>query len=724
MGNIFLKDDVRTEFEDLKSDLNEGNIPEAAAEYRGYLNEMQNLPLNIAVVGKAGAGKSSFINAFWGINEDEDYEAAKVWTLEESKVPKPYPHPSSPNITIWELPEIRERNSKAAEYFKKVQFERYDVFIMVVTDRFTENDAFLATEIQRMRKKFYCMRSKMDISIESERRKRNFSMEKTLETIRNYCEDNLRESAKLPVRVFLVSNLHAHMYEFPLLREKMATELPDYKKHIFTLAAQVFSEDNFMDKKIKMKPCIKYLAFISCVCGAVPVVGLSLACDIGIVMVALKCFWKVLGIDQRSLRFLALQTGKGFEELRSEMKKRPLVKTISAQLALSLLMKSALWVRPLSMALYVTVSFIGSHCLLLQGHSHMPLHHTAPKHPNVSFPFQIISTEQRATMGNLVLKDFVRREFEDLKSDLNKGNIPKVAMRCWKSSFVNAIRGVKDDDEEASMVDAIEGTMEPKPYPHPSFPNIKIWDLPNRTPKFQAKEYLKKVNFERYDIFIMVISERFTENNAFLAKEIQRMKKKLYYVRSKMDISVQNEKRNKNFNMEETLKSIRNYCQDSLKSTGVPSPRVFLISSREAYKYDFPLLKETIAVELPDHKKDILTLSVHIFSEKELMKKKELMKAYIKKIADILCLWSRSCPRSLDELRSEIKKRPLVKTISAQLALSLLMKSALWVRPLSVKYLGMVFGGVSSFFVTYCFLNKFLDNAVENARKVRTKLLK
>uniref|UniRef100_A0A8C6Y8V7 IRG-type G domain-containing protein n=1 Tax=Naja naja TaxID=35670 RepID=A0A8C6Y8V7_NAJNA len=257
----------------------------------------------------------------------------------------------------------------------------------------------------------------------------------------------------------------------------------------------------------------------------------------------------------------------------------------------------------------------------------------AEKHPNVSFPFQIIGTEQRATMGNLVLKDFVRREFEDLKSDLNKGNIPKVAAEyqnrlnemenlplniavtgdagVGKSSFVNAFRGVKDDDEEASMVDATEGTMEPKPYPHPSFPNIKIWDLPGiGTPKFQAKEYLKKVNFERYDIFIMVISERFTENNAFLAKEIQRMKKKLYYVRSKMDISVQNEKRNENFNMEQTLKSIRNYCQDSLKSTGVPSPRVFLISSREAYKYDFPLLKETIAVELPDHKKDILTLAV------------------------------------------------------------------------------------------------------------------
>ncbi|KAG8147820.1 putative Interferon-inducible GTPase 5-like protein [Naja naja] len=329
--------------------------------------------------------------------------------------------------------------------------------------------------------------------------------------------------------------------------------------------------------------------------------------------------------------------------------------------------------------------------------------------------------------------------------------------------------GVKDDDEEASMVDAIEGTMEPKPYPHPSFPNIKIWDLPGiGTPKFQAKEYLKKVNFERYDIFIMVISERFTENNAFLAKEIQRMKKKFYYVRSKMDISIQSKKRNENFNMEETLKSIRNYCQDSLKSTGVASPSVFLISSWEVYMYDFPLLQEAIAAELPDHKKDILTLSVHIFSEKELMKKKELMKAYIKKIALISCACgavpvpglSMACDvgilidalrrfcrvfglddRSLrflalqtgkefEDLRSAIKKTPLANAIDAELVFSLLMKSSLWVAVSLVEMvldiiplIGSLFGGASSYIVTYHFLNSFLDDAVEDARNVRAKLL-
>ncbi|XP_063167938.1 interferon-inducible GTPase 5-like [Candoia aspera] len=343
MGNIAPKDYVQTEFEDSKRDLNEGSIPKVAAEYQEHLSKMQNLPLHIAVTGKAGAGKSSFVNAFRGINDNEE-EAAEVGLAEEMTKPTAYPHPSFPNIKIWDLPGIGTCNSEAAEYLEKVQFERYDVFIIVTADRFTENDALLAKEIRRMRKKFYYVRTKVDVSIEAERRRRNFNMEETLETMRKYCEDNLKAEGKLSARVFLISNRQIHMYDFPLLQETMAAELPDHKKHILTLAVQIFSEENLMVKKAQMRSYIRKLAWVSCACGALPVPGLSIACDVAILLSARKCFRKVFGLDERSLCFLSLQTGKDFTELRSAIQKTRLADTINARLVLSLLTKSGLWV--------------------------------------------------------------------------------------------------------------------------------------------------------------------------------------------------------------------------------------------------------------------------------------------------------------------------------------------------------------------------------------------
>ncbi|KAK9394475.1 interferon-inducible GTPase 5-like [Crotalus adamanteus] len=343
MGNLAVKDNLRREFEDLRSDLNQGSIPKVAAEYQKCLNEMQNLPLDIAVTGDAGVGKSSFINAFRGV-KDDDNDAAEVAAVEGTEVPKAYPYPSFPNIKLWDLPGIGTLKFRAAEYMKKVQFERYDVFLIITSNRFTENSALLAKEIQKMKKKFYYVRARIDESIKNESRKRDFNEMEALSAIRKHCEGVLKEAAELSKRVFLISNHHAHMYDFPLLQERMAAELPDHKKQILTLAVHIFSENELMKKKELMKAYIKKLAWVSCTCGAVPLPGLSVACDVGIFVDALKHFCHVFGLDDRSLRFLACQTGKEFEELKSAIKKTPLPNTINAELVFSLLMKSSLWV--------------------------------------------------------------------------------------------------------------------------------------------------------------------------------------------------------------------------------------------------------------------------------------------------------------------------------------------------------------------------------------------
>lgn len=130
-----------------------------------------------------------------------------------------------------------------------------------------------------------------------------------------------------------------------------------------------------------------------------------------------------------------------------------------------------------------------------------------------------------------------------------------------KSSFVNALRGLGDEDELSAPTGAVETTMEPTPYPHPVYPKVVLWDLPGiGTPNFKAEEYLEKVEFHRYDFFILIASERFKSSSVDLAKQIKTMKKNFYFVRSKLDVNIRAEKRKKTFDQKKVLDQIRQDC--------------------------------------------------------------------------------------------------------------------------------------------------------------------
>ncbi|KAK7124548.1 hypothetical protein R3I94_018802 [Phoxinus phoxinus] len=178
-----------------------------------------------------------------------------------------------------------------------------------------------------------------------------------------------------------------------------------------------------------------------------------------------------------------------------------------------------------------------------------------------------------------------------------------------KSTFVNALRGLGDEEEGSAETGPVETTIESKDYLHPKYKNVKVWDLPGiGTPNFKADEYLKLVQLERYDFFIIITSDRFRKCHTQLAKEIKRMGKKFYFVRSKIDSCINAEKRKKNFDQKKTLDTIRGDYENDLRKIGIEDPVVFLISGWEIGKYDFNLLQERMEKELPQHKRRVLLL--------------------------------------------------------------------------------------------------------------------
>lgn len=137
-----------------------------------------------------------------------------------------------------------------------------------------------------------------------------------------------------------------------------------------------------------------------------------------------------------------------------------------------------------------------------------------------------------------------------------------------KSTLVNAIRGLGDEDPNSARTGVVEMTVEPTPYPHPKYPNVIIWDLPGiGEPTFQAEKYLQRVLVDRYDFFIITTSESFTAKHAQLARGALQRSKSFYCVRSKVDVDVaaSRSRRPSTFSKEQVLSQIRDDCLQRLE---------------------------------------------------------------------------------------------------------------------------------------------------------------
>ncbi|XP_078268003.1 interferon-inducible GTPase 5-like [Rhinoraja longicauda] len=310
-------DFTQDELNKLKSDSETGGVEKIQPLLVKKVNELDKTELNIAVTGDTCAGKSTFINAMRGLRS-KDEGAAEVGFTMTTMEPTGYPHPNLPNVRYWDMPGIGSTRFPVDSYLKEMQFEKYDFFIIVSAGRFTENDAKLAIEIKWLGKRFYIVRSKIDVDLNAMREEgRESDEDAELEKIRSDCISRLGKAGFPDPIVFLISSFQKNMYDFPRLIEALADDLPNIKKSVFVLARPNLSVEVIRKKGEILRNRIWMWAIISGGVGAVPVPGLSVACDIGILIGAIIYFRECLCLDDASLRRLAERTGTSMGELKA-----------------------------------------------------------------------------------------------------------------------------------------------------------------------------------------------------------------------------------------------------------------------------------------------------------------------------------------------------------------------------------------------------------------------
>ncbi|XP_053867105.1 interferon-inducible GTPase 5-like [Malaclemys terrapin pileata] len=210
-----------------------------------------------------------------------------------------------------------------------------------------------------------------------------------------------------------------------------------------------------------------------------------------------------------------------------------------------------------------------------------------------------------------------------------------------KSSLINTMRGLRAGDEGAAETGMLDTMTMPVAYQDPVLPGVTLWDLPGvGTPYFPLNTYCEALNLSQYDFFIIVGSQRFRSDHARLVREIQRMGKRFYFVRSKadMDLDASRRQRPSSYNEERILEQIREDCRRGVAAEGVGHPPVFVVSSWEPNRYDFPLLRQTLQMELPRLRRHAFLFSLPAVASPIINQKKAALKGEIWKIALFSCL--------------------------------------------------------------------------------------
>ncbi|KAG2463765.1 interferon-inducible GTPase 5-like [Polypterus senegalus] len=276
--------------------------------------------LSIAVTGECGVGKSALINAMRSLNPGEP-GAAEEGTTEQTMEVTRYTHPKLETVWFYDLPGIGTVNFPAKDYVKKVNLKTYDFFIIVIGNRFLEDDALLIREIQKMKKRFYFVRSKIDFefnNLKYQNRENDWQIE--FDKIRDNCIRNLDKSGFPSQEVFLVSSRFIKDFDFPRFCDILESQLSENKRYIFQLSLPNFSADVVRKKKAILHRKILAAAVASFVAGAIPFPGVSLACDITILVTTFQELRKSFGLDDDSLGSLALKVRKPVEVLKAEVK--------------------------------------------------------------------------------------------------------------------------------------------------------------------------------------------------------------------------------------------------------------------------------------------------------------------------------------------------------------------------------------------------------------------
>ncbi|KAH8549967.1 interferon-inducible GTPase-domain-containing protein [Umbelopsis sp. PMI_123] len=239
------------------------------------------------------------------------------------------------------------------------------------------------------------------------------------------------------------------------------------------------------------------------------------------------------------------------------------------------------------------------------------------------------------------IKDKAKREF-----GLNCENYYNIAVAgiagTGKSSVVNGIMGMHDNDPQAAVTGETEATIKPRAYRHPDLRTMVLWDLPGAaTLHHPAETYFEDKFLCAFDALIIVMAERLQETDIIIANKAEEKKVPVFFVRNKADQAVEAKiRRYSGSNQDEVykwstaagelVKEVKQSIYKQLKSNNFSTRKLFIISAWNLQEFVSALSKRELDKNMPiiDEQRFMRTLIEGVLAKR---RRKEKMKLKMEK---------------------------------------------------------------------------------------------
>ena len=116
--------------------------------------------MKLAVTGKTGVGKSSFINTIRNMKPGDPGFATTSYSGNTTEKATVYEYPGNPKITLHDLTGFGTIKFPTNEYEKTMELHKYDYILMFVR-YIEENDLKIAKKLKEMEKPFVLLGHKL-----------------------------------------------------------------------------------------------------------------------------------------------------------------------------------------------------------------------------------------------------------------------------------------------------------------------------------------------------------------------------------------------------------------------------------------------------------------------------------------------------------------------------------------------------------------------------------